>query len=114
MNVIESFTAADGIAAKGPVESTGFVVNLCDPEWDYAFRRDPVSGMTHVWTAWKIGFVAAANGIKKDANPFLRAGENCDRPGYPISGGWETGWLHGQGRQPEDVEREFAKWLRTR
>jgi len=70
--------------------------------------------MTPVWDAWKIGYLAATGGYPKSANPFLRAGESWDWPSYPISGGWETGWLNGQGKNAADVEREFSEWRSRR
>lgn len=110
MNVIRSYDRADGKASAATPASVIVTVDTNDPEWTDAFRADWRTGMTAVWSAWKVGYLAVTGGNPKPANPYLRPGEDANRPAYPISGGWHSGWLCGQGKRAEDVELEFSRW----
>lgn len=114
MNVIQSYDRADGKASRDATLTVPFVVDTNDAEWSDAYRRNPVSGMTAVWAAWKVGYLAATGGEPESANPYLRVGESYERPSYPISGGWQSGWLEGQGKRAEDLETVFSEWRSRR
>lgn len=109
MNVIQSYDRADGKASDAPPAPV-IEMDMDDPEWIDAYRADWRTGMTPVWDAWKVGYLACTGGYPTSANPYLRPGEDHARPAYPISGGWYSGWLAGQGKRAEDVELEFSRW----
>lgn len=111
---LRELTARLSLPVETPPLAAPFAVDQYDAEWTDAYRRDYRTGMTPVWTAWKVGFIAAASGQTKADNPYLRAGESPDRPAYPISCGWESGWLVGQGHKAEELETEFSKWRSQR